>query len=161
MPLAASTCLRSRQHRLFAALRRLTHAVSRRAPTVVVIEDLHWIDGASEAFLASLVDALPGTRTVLVVTFRPEYHAGWMQRSYHQQLALPPLAPEAARELLRELLGADPLLAGLADHIHACTEGNLLRLWLAPEVPVRGERGRVAGGPRRSGADCAAARRAA
>jgi hypothetical protein len=51
------------------------HAQSRREPTVSLIEDLHWIDRGSEAFLENLVDALPGTRTHLIVNFRPEYHA--------------------------------------------------------------------------------------
>jgi predicted ATPase len=48
----------TRQRQLFAAARRLMHAQSRREPTVSLIEDLHWIDRGSEAFLENLVDAL-------------------------------------------------------------------------------------------------------
>src|SRR5439155_6957067 len=78
-----------RQHRLFEAMKRLTHAQSRREPGVSLFEDLHWIDGASEAFLANLVEAVAGTRTLVVVSFRPEYEydAAWMRRSYYQRLA--------------------------------------------------------------------------
>jgi class 3 adenylate cyclase len=60
-----------RQHRLFEAMTRLTHARSRREPGVSLFEDLHWIDGASEAFLANLVEAVAGTRTLVVVSFLP------------------------------------------------------------------------------------------
>src|SRR5437773_2963027 len=112
------------QRHIFAAMRRLTHAQSRREPGVSLVEDLHWIDGGSEAFLESLVAGLPGSRALLLVTFRPEYHAGWMQRSYYQQLPLPPLGEAASAELLRDLLGTDASLAGLADHIRARTGGN-------------------------------------
>src|SRR5262249_30853755 len=75
-----------RQRQLFAAARRVIHAQSRREPTVSLIEDLHWIDRGSEAFLENFAEALPRTRTLLIVNFRPEYHAAWMQRSYYQQL---------------------------------------------------------------------------
>jgi predicted ATPase len=41
----------ARQAQLFVALRRLTHARTRREPMVTIVEDLHRIDGASDAFL--------------------------------------------------------------------------------------------------------------
>jgi class 3 adenylate cyclase/tetratricopeptide (TPR) repeat protein len=113
-----------RQHRLFEAMKRLTHARSRREPGVSLFEDLHWIDGASEAFLANLVEAVAGTRTLVVVSFRPEYDAAWMRRSYYQRLALPPLGPEAIVELLADRLGTDPSLAELDERIRARTGGN-------------------------------------
>ena len=64
-----------------------------------------------------------GTRTLIVVNFRPEYHAGWMQRSYYQQLPLLPLGPEAIAELLRDLLGTDPSVASLGSRIRERTSG--------------------------------------
>jgi hypothetical protein len=45
-----------------------------------------------------------------LVTFRPEYHASWMQKSYYHQLRLAPLTSEACAALFRDLLGADPAL---------------------------------------------------
>jgi adenylate cyclase len=71
-----------------------------------------------------LVDSLPGTRTLILVNFRPEYHAPWLQKSYYQQLPLVPLGPEAMVELLGDLLGSDPSVAGLADLIRERTGGN-------------------------------------
>ncbi len=74
--------------------------------------------------LATLVEAVRGTRTLLLVNFRPEFHADWMQGSGYQQLPLPPLGPEAATELLYALLGSDPALASLAARIAAHAGGN-------------------------------------
>jgi class 3 adenylate cyclase/tetratricopeptide (TPR) repeat protein len=114
----------ARQRRIFATVRRLIQARSRREPALILIEDLQWLDGSSEAFLENLVEALPGTRTLLLVNFRPEYHAGWMQKSYYQQLPLPPLGEEAIEELLQDLLGPDPSLDGLSQLIAERTGGN-------------------------------------
>src|SRR5262249_29377021 len=99
-------------------------ARSRREPSLLLWEDLHWIDGGSAPFVETLVDAVPGTRTLLLVTFRPEYHAGWMQNSHYLQLPLLPLGPEASGELLRELLGSETSLAGLTERIRGRTTGN-------------------------------------
>jgi len=71
-----------------------------------------------------LLDATAGTRGLIIVNFRPEYHAPWMGKSYYQQLALLPLGAEVIRQLLDALLGTDPSIAGLAEAIHARTAGN-------------------------------------
>ena len=114
----------ARQRQIFATVRRLIQARSRREPALILIEDLQWLDVSSEAFLENMVEALPGTRTLLLVNFRPEYHAGWMQKSYYQQLPLSPLGEQAIEELLQDLLGPDPSLDGLSQLIAERTGGN-------------------------------------
>ena len=52
----------------------------------MLLEDLQWFDGGSDSVLEVLVEAVVGTRTLLLANFRPEYHAGWMQRSDYQQV---------------------------------------------------------------------------
>ena len=114
----------ARQQQLFGVLRRMIQAGETESPNVALIEDLHWIDGASEAFLEQWVEAVAGTRSLLLVNFRPEYHAGWMQKSYYHQLPLLPLGAEAVRDLLEDLLGTDPSLGDLVEVIHQRTAGN-------------------------------------
>ena len=113
-----------RQQQLFAFVRHLMQARSAHEPAVLFLDDLHWIDPGSDAFLAHSVDAAAPTRTLWLVNFRPEYHAEWMSQSYYQQLPLRPLPPEAITELLSDLLGTDPSVAGLPARIHARTGGN-------------------------------------
>src|SRR5262245_27708554 len=112
----------ARQRQLFNVMRRVVGRGEGAA--VTFIEDLHWIDAGSAAWLEQIVEAAAGSKTMLLVTFRPEYHAAWMQKSWYRQLPLLPLSAEAIRELLRDLLGTDPSLAGLADAVHARTGGN-------------------------------------
>jgi len=111
------------RHRRLSAL--FTQLVARRQdPTVVLVEDLHWIDDGSERFVEALVDALPGTSTLLVVNARPEYRPAWMARRHSRTLALRPLGAEPIAALLADLLGHDPSLAGLAERIRERTAGN-------------------------------------
>src|SRR5437764_1996847 len=114
----------ARQRQLFELIKPLVHARSRREPAVLLIDDLHWIDGASEGFVETVIEALSGTRTLFLVNFRPEYQAGWTRMSYYQQLPLLPLGPEAIAELLASLLGTDPSLAGLVERMRERTRGN-------------------------------------
>jgi class 3 adenylate cyclase len=137
----------ARQRQLQSVSRRLLRQATAERPGLLLIEDLHWLDGASEAWVRDWVDAISGTHGLLVMNFRPEYRAEWMQRSHVQQIALAPLGPEAIRELLGDLLGADPSTAGLAGAIHARSGGNpffaeeIVRS-LIESAQLEGERGR-------------------
>jgi class 3 adenylate cyclase/tetratricopeptide (TPR) repeat protein len=116
----------ARQRRLFALLHRLAKDGGATGDEVglVLFEDLHWIDAASEAWIAEWVNSTLGSRTLLLLNFRPEYHADWMARAHYQQLALAPLSAEAIQELLVDLIGSHESTGGLAKRIHAHTGGN-------------------------------------
>jgi class 3 adenylate cyclase len=123
---APSMSPEAKQSQLFAVLRRLVQEDTRADARnlVVLIEDLHWFDSASEVFLEQWVEALAGSSSFLLVNFRPEYHAEWTQKSYYRQVPLTPLGTEAICELLADLLGADTSVQGVAEAIHARSGGN-------------------------------------
>jgi adenylate cyclase len=114
----------ARQRQILAVMRQVIQSVSEGKPTITLIEDLHWIDAASEEFLEQMVDAQSGSQRLLLLNFRPEYHAEWMQKSWYRQIPLTPLGKEAIAELLVDLLGSDPSIAALAGLIHERTAGN-------------------------------------
>ena len=113
-----------RQKQLHGVVRQALHDPGYGGTRVHLLEDLHWFDGASEAFLETMIESAPATRDLLLVNFRPEYQAAWMQRSYYQQLPLQPLGAEAIRTLLRDQLGNDASVAELPEMIHERTKGN-------------------------------------
>ena len=133
----------ARQRQLFAIGRRLVQARARREPVIHLLEDLHWFDDVSEAYLENLIEAVPGTRTLVLTTFRPGYHARWMEMSSYRQIALAPLGEAAADELLRDLLGADPSLDGLAERIRERAGGN--PFFIEEVVQALAERGALEG----------------
>jgi class 3 adenylate cyclase len=67
----------ARQVRTFALLRHLLLDAAQRQPLVLVVENLHWSDPTSEAWLASLVERLPGAAVLLLGTYRPGYQPAW------------------------------------------------------------------------------------
>src|SRR5207253_4218309 len=135
----------ARRRRLLELIRRLVRAPTRERVVVNVIEDTHWIDPASDEFLATLVEATAGARNLVVMNFRPEYAAGWMRRSWYRQLPLSPLPPDVVAGLLGELLGPDPSLDGLAELIAARTGGN--PFFLEEVVRELAETGMLTGEP--------------
>jgi predicted ATPase len=112
-----------RQHTL-DGVRRLLLRESQIQPLIVVFEDLHWIDGETQATLDALVESVPTARMLLLVNYRPEYTHGWGSRMYYRQLRVDPLPSATAAELLGSLLGPDPALAPLNGLLVERTEGN-------------------------------------
>jgi class 3 adenylate cyclase/tetratricopeptide (TPR) repeat protein len=114
----------AKQRQLFAVVRRIVQSPDRGTQIVTLIEDLHWMDAASEVFLEQWVEAVAGSSVLMLVNFRPEYESAWMSRSYYRQIPLAPLGAEAVRELLQDVLGSDESVRDLAAAIHVRTGGN-------------------------------------
>jgi len=113
-----------RHRQLVGVMRRIIASAGEERPTVAMIEDLHWLDAASAQFLEHMVDACAGTHTLLLLNFRPEYHAEWTQKSWYRQIPLTSFDHEATGGLLNSLLGNDSSISELTVPIHARTGGN-------------------------------------
>ncbi len=111
----------ARRRRLTALLK--TAALARAAPALYVVEDAHWIDGASESLIAEFLGAMRETHAFALVTYRPEYQ-GKLSEQADQSVALEPLADSEATTLIVELLGADPSVAVVGSKIAERAGGN-------------------------------------
>jgi adenylate cyclase len=114
----------ARHRALRGVVCKLIRAPRRRDPIVTIVEDLHWIDEASEVLLGELLGSVEGTQTLAIVNFRPEYEARWSGPPDYLPLSLEPLGQASTDELLRDLAGGDPSLDGLGALIHERTGGN-------------------------------------
>jgi adenylate cyclase len=136
----------ARDRALRGVVCKLVRAPGRRRAIVTIVEDLHWIDEASEVLLGELLGAVEGTQTLAIVNFRPEYEPPWTGPPDYRRIALEPLGPADTAELLRDLAGEDPSLDGLAELLHERTAGNpffveeIVRS-LAESGNLQGERG--------------------
>jgi class 3 adenylate cyclase/tetratricopeptide (TPR) repeat protein len=139
----------ARRARLFRSLLHLIRARAGREPTLLWVEDLHWLDPASEAALDMLTEHLlapesAGSRILLLATTRPEYRPEWSSRV--EGLLLAPLAPHDSGTLLGDWLGSDGTLAPLRSRIEARARGNplfaeeMIRSLVERGI-LRGERG--------------------
>jgi class 3 adenylate cyclase len=84
-----------RRQRTLDAVKRLLLRESQVQPMLVVFEDLHWVDGETEALLDSLVESLGSARLLLLVNYRPEYEHRWGSKTAYSQLRLDALSPGA------------------------------------------------------------------
>lgn len=144
---------KARKLQLLDFIRTLVRSGPLNTSTVVIIEDLHWIDSASEEFVEALADAVVGTPLLLIVNFRPGLSAPFMQKSHYKQINMPPLASSQAQVLLRECCGDDVSLALVGRNIVERAQGNPFFLEelvnaIAERGDFEGERGayRLKGG---------------
>ena len=97
---------------------------SQNQPLLVLIEDVHWLDGETQALLDRLVDSLPTARILLLVSYRPEYQHGWGSKTSYTQLRLDPLPLTSTENFLQALLGDDASLVPVKRLLIARTGGN-------------------------------------
>ncbi|HXQ22614.1 MAG TPA: adenylate/guanylate cyclase domain-containing protein [Candidatus Acidoferrales bacterium] len=114
----------ARRFATFDALKRLMLGSAAQQPLVVLIEDLHWIDPASEEYLTYIVDAVAGARVLLLCTFRPGYRPALGDRSYFNRVALQPLSADEAAALAAAMLEAPEFPAEIRALIASKAEGN-------------------------------------
>jgi hypothetical protein len=112
----------ARRRRLTALLN--TASLARSTPAVYVIEDAHWIDEASESMLAEFLSVVPQTRSLVLITYRPEYEGVLAHTHRSQTIALEPLEDSEIAALASELLGRHPSVAGVAAMIAKRAAGN-------------------------------------
>jgi predicted ATPase len=113
-----------RKVRTFALLRHLVLHDCRHQPLVLAVENLHWIDPTSEAWLTALVEHLDGAAMLLLVTHRPGYRPPWLAQSVATQIALPRLLPEDSLAVVQSVLQTTPLPAPLLQTIITKAGGN-------------------------------------
>ena len=133
----------TRRSETFRALQARWLRSSERAPLVFVVEDLHWIDTASEDLLGYLSDSIPATRALLVLTHRPGYQHPFGDRSFHARVSLQALSnvemaamagsvletatlPDALRALISEKADGNPFF--VEEVTKSLLEQGVLRL---------------------------------
>lgn len=114
---------RARHARLLDLLRHLVRQIGVK-PSLIMVEDLHWADAASEEFLATLVEAAASTQTMLVFNYRPSYSAPFMQTDGFQTILLGELNPSDTEVMLDRLIGRRPELRELRRRVAERSGGN-------------------------------------
>ena len=112
-----------------ARRRRLTALINavqlaRTQPAVYVLEDVHWMDEASESMVADFLAVIPQTHRMVLVTYRPDYHGALRGVGGAQTIALAPLSDAETSTLVAELLGPDPSVGEIAEFIAKRAAGN-------------------------------------
>jgi class 3 adenylate cyclase/tetratricopeptide (TPR) repeat protein len=94
-------------------------------PTLLVIEDAHWLDDASEFLLRDVVSAGAPAPWLVVVTTRPGT-ATFTTESHGRRIELEPLSADAAAELALAAAGETALSEGQLAAVRERSDGNPL-----------------------------------
>ena len=139
------------QRRLFEALLALLERLGREDPVLLLLEDIHWADSSTRAFLAFVARAMSTERVLAVCTYRSdELHRRHPLRPLLAELERDPSARriELARlsraelsEQLADILDARARAPTLVERLYGRSEGNPL---FAEELLAAGGDGRGA-----------------
>jgi tetratricopeptide (TPR) repeat protein len=113
-----------RRQRTLDACTRVLLRESQVQPLLLVCEDVHWSDTETQALLDRLVESLPTTRLLLLMSYRPEYQHSWGSKTYYTPVRLDPLPPASTEAFVHILLGDDPSLTPLTQLLITRTAGN-------------------------------------
>jgi predicted ATPase len=113
-----------RRAELFESLRRLLVRAAEIRPQVLVLEDLHWVDQATEDFLRTIADSIPTSRVLCLFTYRPGYVHPFGERTYHTRMALPTLSTTDSMHMAQAILETGRLPTELEALIVQKAEGN-------------------------------------
>jgi class 3 adenylate cyclase/tetratricopeptide (TPR) repeat protein len=99
----------TRRRLTLKAIERILLRESLNQPLIVVFEDLHWVDNATQELLDLMTQSVGAARILMLVNYRPEYHHQWASLPNYTELKLEPLGLAGADQML------DALLDGNAD----------------------------------------------
>src|SRR5262245_22013205 len=132
-PVEAEPAEAWRYERLFAGVAELLDGVARRSPLAVLVEDVHWADGATLDFLTYLTRAGRASSVTVVVTCRSDETpldsavADWLTHARRDasvvEIRLGLLSQSEVAEQIAALVDAPPP-GELVDEVYARAEGH-------------------------------------
>lgn len=94
----------------------IVESVARHQRTILLIEDVHWIDRASDTVVATL-SALQCPDLLVLLTTRPNGMPVWIARCHAEIVAMRPLDDDSGLAMLTEMLGPATTNAELKNRI--------------------------------------------
>jgi predicted ATPase len=79
--------------------------LARQLPSLLVYEDVHWIDPTTRELLDMMVERVTRLRAMVVITFRPEFQPPWIDQAHVTSLALARLGESDGLSLVGRVVG--------------------------------------------------------
>ncbi|MBI2769363.1 MAG: AAA family ATPase [Burkholderiales bacterium] len=114
---------KARRARLLQIVKQLFAKAAARH-VILIVEDLHWLDEASEEFVSVLIDAAAGSRVLLILNYRSSYLLPWAQVPHFRQMDLAELSAEETQAMVQELVSSRRELSEIYKLIARRSGGN-------------------------------------
>lgn len=109
--------------RISSAYGKMLFRAAEKGRLVILLEDLQWIDDASQSGLEEVLWSIESVGVMLVVTHRPDYEHDWQSSGAVTRLRLRSMTAEEATDVLRAVVGGQ-LPATLEARVVERAEGN-------------------------------------
>ncbi|MGH7966200.1 MAG: ATP-binding protein, partial [Candidatus Binatia bacterium] len=123
-PQTTNLSAEARLQKIFNGTKQLIALQSRRQPVALIVEDLHWLDARSLAFLQGLITGIAALRVFFLLNYRPGNPYPWEDQSFSHRLRIAPLQQRASEEMFTTLVGTAPEVAALAPVVCQQSGGN-------------------------------------
>lgn len=97
---------------------------AKRKPYVLVLEDWHWADEASDLALKHIISVIASHPLMVLVIYRPEYGSNWGHWSHHTPLALGALDEQHCENIIKAVWKTGRLPHGISSLLFERTSGN-------------------------------------
>ena len=104
------------------------HALARRGPVLLTLEDLHWADPSTIELLRQLISSPQNASLMVLLTARPEFAPTWSSATNVTKIELDALDPTEAEALIRKVAHDKPLPPDMLWQIRERAAGNPLFL---------------------------------
>jgi len=92
-------------------------------PTLLVLEDVHWVDPSTLDLLGQLVERLAQHRAMVLMTARPAFESPWRSSDAVQEIRLRPFSQQDTEALVRVMTEGRRLPPRMLDQLVARTDG--------------------------------------
>lgn len=116
-----------RKRRIFKAIAAQLLAVAQRSPTLILLEDAHWLDRTSIELNDVVAELIRDQPVMMLATHRPGFAAPWVEHDNVTAIDLGTLNAGEAAQMLGALVGGR-LPPAVMRRILARAEGNPLHL---------------------------------
>jgi class 3 adenylate cyclase/predicted ATPase len=116
----------TQKQRTLEILMALILAPTERRPTLLVIEDAHWIDPTTLELIGALMERLGQHRLMVLMTARPSFRPPWPPRDALLVLTVSDLSPADTAAMIRGLTGGKRLPPHMLTLLVQKSDGNPL-----------------------------------
>jgi class 3 adenylate cyclase/tetratricopeptide (TPR) repeat protein len=111
------------RQKIFETLLTLVLELATHHPVLFIVEDLHWIDPSTLAFLELLINQSPTAALFPVITCRPTVQPSWVMRAHVTHVTLGRLGPALVQEMIGLVMREHEIPATVRQQIVAITDG--------------------------------------
>src|SRR5262249_42963964 len=97
--------------------------LAERQPVLFIVEDLHWTDPTTLEFLNLLIEQIPTTSMLTVLTCRPHFQPAWHHRSYLTEITVNRLSHAQVEQIVTGMIDGKTLPHEVLQQILTKTDG--------------------------------------